>query len=151
MNRLDIAQPDYAAEAFDGKAFRRARIVTFDPRCSKTAGLCDEWVPIRPGTDAVVALAMTRYLLDMGWADHAAIEKYSNLTADILAEELKPYTLEYAEKISDVPARTIRRLAREFGESNGGCILTGAGTNGHSNGFETERARGCQSAPVPMR
>ena len=135
-----VSQPDYAAEALDGMQMRRARIVTFDPRCSKTAGLCDEWVPIRPGTDAVVALAMTRYLLEMGWADKAAIEQYSNLTADILSKELEAYTLEYAAEISDVPADTIRRIAREFGESNGGCILTGAGTNGHSNGYNTERA-----------
>jgi anaerobic selenocysteine-containing dehydrogenase len=135
-----VSHPNYAAEAFDGKFLRRARIITFDPRCSKTAGLCDEWVPIRPGTDAVVALAMVRYLLDMGWADKVAIEKYSNLTADILTEELKTYTLEHAEKVSDVPAKTIRRIAREFGESGGGCILTGAGTNGHSNGYDTERA-----------
>jgi anaerobic selenocysteine-containing dehydrogenase len=135
-----VSHPNYAAEALDGKFLRRAKIVTFDPRCSKTAGLCDEWVPILPGTDAVVALAMVRYLLDMGWADNAAIEKYSNLTADGLKEELKTYTLEHASKISGVPAKTIRRIAREFGESHGGCILTGAGTNGHSNGVETERA-----------
>ncbi len=135
-----VSHPNYAAEAQDGRQLRRARIVTFDPRCTKTAGLCDEWIPIRPGTDAVVALAMVRYLLDMGWADTAAIEQYSNLTADALSEELKPYTLEYAAKISDVPAKTIRRIAREFGDSEGGCILTGAETNGHSNGYETERA-----------
>jgi anaerobic selenocysteine-containing dehydrogenase len=135
-----VSFPDYAAEAFDGKHLRRARIITFDPRCSKTAGLCDEWVPVRPGTDGVVALAMARYLLEMGWADEAAIEKYSNLNTDILAEELKAYSLEYAAKISDVPAETIRRIAREFGESGSGCILTGAGTNGHSNGYDTERA-----------
>ncbi len=135
-----VSQPDYAAEALDGRFFRRARIVSFDPRCSKTAGLSDEWVQVRPGTDGVVALAMTRYLLEKGWADEAAIERLSNLSAVRLYQELKPYTLEYAAEVSGVPALTIRRIAREFAESERGCILTGAGTSGHANGYDTERA-----------
>jgi anaerobic selenocysteine-containing dehydrogenase len=135
-----VTLPDYAAEALDGRFLRRARIVTFDPRCSKTAGLSDEWVQVRPGTDGVVALAMTRYLLERGWADKAAIERLSNLSAASLTETLKPYTLKHAAKISGVPALTIRRVAREFAESGRGCILTGAGTSGHANGYDTERA-----------
>ncbi|GMQ88917.1 MAG: molybdopterin-dependent oxidoreductase [Gammaproteobacteria bacterium] len=135
-----VSYPDYAAEALDARMYRRARIVTFDPRCSKTAGLSDEWVQVRPGTDGVVALAMTRYLLKKGWADEAAIERLSNLSAARLAQELEPYTLEYAAEISGVPALTIRRIAREFAESQRGCTLTGAGTSGHTNGYDTERA-----------
>lgn len=135
-----VSLPDYAADAVDGKLFRRARIVTFDPRCSKTAGLSDEWVEVRPGTDGVVALAMTRYLLDSGWADRAAVERFSNLSAARLERELKPYTLEHAAEVSGVPALTIRRIAQEFAESGRGCVMTGAGTSGHANGYETERA-----------
>ncbi|MDT8375899.1 MAG: molybdopterin-dependent oxidoreductase [Mariprofundaceae bacterium] len=135
-----VSHPDYAAEALDGRHLRRARIITFDPRCSKTAGLSDEWVPVRPGTDGVVALAMVRYLLEMGWADRAAIKRFSSFSAESLAKELTKYTLDYAAKISGVPAETIRRIAREFGDSEGGCILTGAGISGHANGYHTEQA-----------
>jgi len=135
-----VTRPDYAAEALDGKMFRRARIVTFDPRCSKTAGLSDEWVPVRPGTDGVAALAMARYLLQQGWADTAAIERHSNLTAAGLIEALAPYTLEHAEEICGVPALTLRNIARQFAESGRGCIITGSGINGHANAFDTERA-----------
>ena len=135
-----VSLPDYAAEALDGRFLRRARIVTFDPRCSKTAGLSDQWVPVRPGTDGVVALAMTRYLLESGWADGAAVERLSNLSTARLGRELEPYTLEYAAQVSGVPASIIRRVAREFAESERGCTLTGAGTSGHANGYDTERA-----------
>jgi anaerobic selenocysteine-containing dehydrogenase len=135
-----VSHPDYAAEAFDGRHFRRARIITFDPRCSKTAGLSDEWVPVKPGTDGVVALAMARYLLEMGWADKAAIKRLSNFTAESLTGDLSQYTLDYAAEISGVPAKTIRRIAREFGDSEGGCIVTGAGISGHTNGYSTEQA-----------
>ena len=135
-----VTMPDYAAEAMDGRMFRRAKIVTFDPRCSKTAGLSDQWVPVRPGTDGLVALAMARYLLERRWANRAAIERLSNLTVERLEQELKPYTLKHAEEISGVPALTIRRIAREFAESGRGCIFSGSGTSGHVNGFDTERA-----------
>lgn len=135
-----VSRPDYAAEALDGKMFRRARIVTFDPRCSKTAGLSDEWVPVRPGTDGVVALAMVHYLLEQGWADEAAIQRFSNLTAAGLIQELSPYTLEHAAEVSGVPALTLRSIARQFAESGRGCIITGSGTSSHANAFDTERA-----------
>ncbi len=135
-----VSHPDYAAEALDGRHLRRARIVTFDPRCSKTAGLSDEWVPLKPGSDGAVALAMVRYLLEMGWVNKASIEQFSNLTAERLASELNTYTLDYAAGVSGVPAETIRRIAREFGESGRGCVLSGAGISGHTNGFHSEQA-----------
>lgn len=135
-----VTQPDYAAEAVDGRLYRRAKIVTFDPRCSKTAGLSDQWVPLRPGTDGVVALAMANYLLQEGLANEAAIAQFSNLSVDDLSKELKQYTLEHAAGLSGVDALTIRDIARQFAESARGCIITGAGTSGHTNGYETERA-----------
>ncbi|VAX04501.1 hypothetical protein MNBD_GAMMA20-2372 [hydrothermal vent metagenome] len=135
-----VSRPDYAAEAMDGKMLRRAKIVTFDPRCSKTAGLSDEWIPVRPGTDGVVALAMAHYLLQQGRADTAAIERFSNLTATGLLQELTPYTLEHAAEISGVPALTLRDIARRFSESSRACIITGSGISRHANAFDTERA-----------
>ncbi|OGT19850.1 MAG: hypothetical protein A2V90_05370 [Gammaproteobacteria bacterium RBG_16_57_12] len=135
-----VTYPDYAAEALDGRMFRRAKIVTFDPRCTKTAGLSDDWVPVRPGSDGFVALAMVNYLLQQGWANQAAIKRMSNLSAEQLIRELKDYTLERAEEISGVPALTIRSIARQFAESGQGCVISGAGISGHTNAFDAERA-----------
>ncbi len=135
-----VTHPYYAAEAMDGRVFNRAKIVSFDPRCSKTAGLSDEWVPVKPGSDGVVALAMVRYLLEQGLADTRAIKTYSDLTVEMLRREVTKYTWEYAEEMCGVPWRNLRRIARKFAESGRGCIVTGAGTNGHANGFDTERA-----------
>ncbi|MBI4284301.1 MAG: molybdopterin-dependent oxidoreductase [Chloroflexi bacterium] len=69
----------------------------------------------------------------------------------LLKEHLKQYTPEWAESISTVPAGTVRRVAREFGENAniGGCITIDGvtlpyrpvaaiqfrGGSGHSNGF----------------
>jgi len=135
-----VTYPDYAAEAMDGRVVRRAKIVSFDPRCSKTAGLSDDWLAVRPGTDGVVALAMVRYLLKKGWVNRAAIRKYSNLDIATLEKAVDKYTLEHAGEVSGVDALRIRRVAREFHESRRGCIVIGAGVSAHTNGFDTVRA-----------
>jgi len=135
-----VTHPYFAAEAMDGRDLRRARIVTFDPRCSKTAGLSDEWVALRPGTDGMVALAMVRYLLKMNWADREAVSRYSNYSVAALEKAVDQYSLAKAAKVSGLSEKQIRRIAREFAESGRGCIFTGAGVSGHSNGFVTEQA-----------
>ncbi len=43
---------------------RGGKMVTVDPRCSKTAGKSHRWVPIKPGTDAAFALGMARWIID---------------------------------------------------------------------------------------
>lgn len=43
---------------------RGARLVAIDPRFTVTASRADEWVPIRPGTDAALALGMLHVVLD---------------------------------------------------------------------------------------
>ena len=39
---------------------RRGKLVQFESRMSSTAGKADEWIPLRPGTEAMVALAIGR-------------------------------------------------------------------------------------------
>ena len=46
-----------------------AYIITIDPRFSPTASKSDQWVPIKPGTDAALALGMTQTILSEKWYD----------------------------------------------------------------------------------
>ena len=46
-----------------------ARLVTIDPRFSLTASKSDAWLPIRPGTDLFLALAMLRTIIENDWMD----------------------------------------------------------------------------------
>jgi anaerobic selenocysteine-containing dehydrogenase len=60
-----------------------AKIVTFDVRLSNTAAKSDEWIPIRPGTDLAVTLAMTNVVLNerlngKPLYDEAFINKWTN-------------------------------------------------------------------------
>jgi thiosulfate reductase/polysulfide reductase chain A len=90
-----------------------AKVVVFDPRLSVTAAKSDEWIPIKPGTDLAVALAMINVIVNEGLYDKTFVNDYCT-GLDKLREGVKQYTPEWAAAISEVPATTISRIAREF-------------------------------------
>ncbi|MGB9627552.1 MAG: molybdopterin-containing oxidoreductase family protein [Thermodesulfobacteriota bacterium] len=121
------------------KVQRKAKLVTFDVRLSHTAGNSDEWFPITPGTDGVVALAMAHVIVNDNLHDKDFIQKWTNLHPHELAKHLSPYTPENAQKISGVHASDIERIAREFAISRPSVAISGRGVSGHFNGVYNER------------
>ena len=119
---------------------RGAKLITFDPRLSRTAGKSDEWFPLRPGTDAVVALAMANAIVQLGLYDREFLERHSNWRLEKLVEHLQAYTPERAEQISGVKAAHIRRIAIEFATNHPALVLTGGGLSQQTNGVQNERA-----------
>ncbi|MBU2550421.1 MAG: molybdopterin-dependent oxidoreductase [Proteobacteria bacterium] len=99
---------------------RGARVIAVDPRYTdSTAAFADQWVPIRPGTDAAVMLAMAYVIIQENLHDQDFIDSY---TAGF--EKFKEYVLglkdgvaktpQWAEAISGVQATTITDLARAY-------------------------------------
>jgi anaerobic selenocysteine-containing dehydrogenase len=133
-------------------ADRNVRMVTFDVRLSITAAKSSEWVPIKPGTDLAVALAMSNLIMEEGLyrTDGEAFMKFCRMTSNVdatteekvaaLKDHLAQYTPEWAEKISGVPADKIRSIAREFALARPGCLMSYRGAVAHYYGAETERA-----------
>src|SRR5215217_6058692 len=56
---------------------RGARIIAIDPIRTRTAAQCDEWLPIRPGTDAALALGMMHLIVREGLEDRDYLERYT--------------------------------------------------------------------------
>lgn len=138
--------PAHAASVADGRAERHAKLVTFDPRMSMTAGLSDEWVPVLPGTDGLVALAMANVIMQEGLADTAFINAWTNVSADKLAKHLSQFTPEMAEKESGIKADVIKRIAIEFATEKPATVFSHCGASSHTNGTDTERA--CMLLPI---
>jgi sulfite dehydrogenase (quinone) subunit SoeA len=57
---------------------RGAKFVSVNPVRTGYSAIADEWVPIRPGTDGLLALAIVHELLKNDWIDHAYLTKYTN-------------------------------------------------------------------------
>jgi thiosulfate reductase/polysulfide reductase chain A len=97
-----------------------AKVVHFSPNYTATSRLANEWFPIRPGTDLAVALAMIHVIVGENLYDREFVQNYTNFPqyeSEIRAH-FAPYTPEWAEGESGVPAVEIRRIAREFAASS---------------------------------
>src|SRR3954463_15797353 len=115
---------------------RGGRVVVVDPRRSRTAELADEWVPIRPGTDALLLFAMVHVLVEEGLVSLGRlaemVEGLDELTA--LAQDFTPETVAGA---CGVDADVIRRLARELAAAERGCVYGRIGTTAQAFGTVT--------------
>ena len=54
-----------------------ARVVAIDPRFTPTAAQCDEWIPIRPGTDTALALGMMQVIIQEGLHDRGFMARHT--------------------------------------------------------------------------
>ncbi len=118
---------------------RGAKLVVVDPSFTETAQKADEWIPVKPGTDGALALAMCKAIIDEGLHDADFVREHCE-GFDGFRDHLNEngYTPEWAEGICGIDADTIRRLAREFATTKPAmsAIFKGSGyyTNGHDAG-----------------
>jgi anaerobic selenocysteine-containing dehydrogenase len=138
-NILETALP-LAQRLTDGVVNNRLKLVTFDVRMSHTAGRSDDWYPVFPGTDGVVALAMANVIMQADLADTGFIDEWTNRSAEGLKQELEPYTPEKAEQASGVPASVIKKVAIEFAKSKPATVVSHNGISWHQNNIDGEMA-----------
>jgi thiosulfate reductase/polysulfide reductase chain A len=124
-------------------------LVTFDVRLSNTAAQSDEWLPIFPGTDGLVALAIGHVILRDHLQDTEFIEQWTNASLEEWRAHYLPYTPEWAEQESGVPAWKIEEVAHTFaGAAPKATTITNRGAHAHENGFYNEWAILCLNALI---
>ncbi|MCX2942853.1 dimethyl sulfoxide reductase subunit A [Rahnella perminowiae] len=136
-----------------------ARMIVIDPRYTDTAaGREDEWIPIRPGTDAALVAGLAHVLITEDRVDQDFLDSYcvgydektlpaeapanSHYKAYILGqgEDATAKTPEWASRITGIPADRIIKLAREIGQAKPAYISQGWGPQRQANGELTSRA-----------
>jgi cysteine desulfurase NifS len=130
---LDMYRLEAAAE-------RGARVVVIDPRRTETVRRTGaEWVPIRPGTDGALALAILQVMIEEELHDEDFAENWCHGF-----EELKTYVQhfrpEVVEGITGVPADTIRDLAWRITSATGACPVMYTGLEYSDSGIQAIRA-----------
>ena len=124
-----------------------ARILGIDPIRTRTMEQCDEWLAIRPGTDAALALAMMHVVFDEGLEDPDYLERYT-LGADELRQRVLEYPPERVAPITGLPAERIRELGREYGRARAAFIRVNYGLQRHFGGGMAVRTIACLPAVV---
>ena len=116
-----------------------AKLVVVDPRFTETASKADTYLPIIPGTDAALLLAMIRTIISEGLHDVEFVEKYT-IGFERLMEHVQKYTPEYAEEITGIPNERIVEVARQFATAKPACLDRREGVLHHANSTHTLRA-----------
>ncbi|MDB9823435.1 molybdopterin-dependent oxidoreductase [Deltaproteobacteria bacterium] len=126
------SQPFYSGPTSSGpknliKAKQRgAKIIAIKPSVEPDVGMADIWVPIRPGTDAALGLAMLNVVINEDLIDKDFVEKYC-YGYDKLAEHIQKYTPEWGEKITGITSSQIKEITRMYATAKGACIQLGNG------------------------
>jgi anaerobic selenocysteine-containing dehydrogenase len=105
---------------------RGGRVVVVDPRRTETARAF-EHVAIRPDADAFLLLSLLHVIFDEGLEDARAISRQST-GVDVLREAAAPYPPEATEARTGVPAKAVRRLARDLAEAGGAAVYGRTGS-----------------------
>ena len=124
-----------------------AKVVVIDPVRTRTAKQADWHIPIRPGTDAALALGMMNVIIAQNLVDHDYIDKYT-LGFDELKVRAAEFPLERAEEITGVPAGDIQKLAREYATTQPSAIRQGVALERTAGGGDAIRAITCLPALV---
>jgi anaerobic selenocysteine-containing dehydrogenase len=125
----------------------RAKVVVVDPRYSVTALRSDQWLPITPGTDGALAMAIANVIIEEGLYDSDFIAK-NTLGLQEYAEAARQYSPEAAADITGIPAGTIRQIAREFATTKPAIAWRGRGATAWPGGTYTSYAIFCLNALV---
>ena len=124
----------------EAAAKRGADIVVIDPRHTETARRTGaQWVPIRPGTDGALALGMIEVMLDEELYDEDFAENWCH-GFDALRTYVQHFRPEVVERITGVPADTIRTLARRICNATGACPVMYTGLEYSNSGIQAIRA-----------
>ncbi len=113
--------------------------IAIDPRKSETAERCKMWLPLRPGTDDALALAMIHTIIHEDLYDHEFVESWTS-GFDELREHVREFSADWAAPITGVPAEDIRAAARRYAMAKPGVIEWGVAIEQTPNSLQTIRA-----------
>ncbi len=107
---------------------RGAKIVAIKPTMEPDVAMADLWVPIRPGTDAALALSMLNVVINENLYDAAFVAEWCHGFEE-LKSHIQKFPPEWAEPITGLPSNQIKEVARMYATAKSAAIDAG-------NGFE---------------
>ncbi len=139
---------------------RGGKIINIDYRLNETSsGHPDEWLPIRPGTDAALCSAIAHEWIandqvDKDFLSTSCVGYDEDTMPESAKGQNKSYkdyimgtgydkvekTPEWAAPITGIPAEKIREVAADIAAAEAPFICQGWGSQRHSNGEDTTRA-----------
>ena len=112
-----------------------AKLYVIDPRRTSSARWADVWLGLDVGSDIALANAMGREIIAADLVNRRFVERATE-SFDAYKEAVQSYTLEYAEKITGVPAGVIRELAHSYARADRAQLCWTLGITEHHNAVD---------------
>ena len=122
-----------------------APVIAIDPLRTRTAAQCDEWIAIRPGTDAALALGMMHVLFAEQLEDRDFLARHTLGEAQV-RERAREYPPSRVAQITGIPEARIIELARQYGRARAAFIRVNYGLQRHRGGGMAVRTIACLPA-----
>jgi molybdopterin-containing oxidoreductase family iron-sulfur binding subunit len=127
LSPTEYARKFSHSHSYNNKAM--GKLVQVEPRVSLTGANADEWVAIKPGTEAFLALGIANVIISEGLVPNSEAGKLKGLLAN--------YPPDKVSSITDVPEETIKRIAKEFVELGPSLAIGGGAATTSSNATQT--------------
>ena len=114
---------------------RGARLFVVDPRRTSSAEWADGWLGLDVGSDIALANAVAREIIAAGLQHREFIDR-ATTGFEAYRAAVEPYTLEYAERETGVPAAAIRELAHAYAKADRAMICWTLGITEHHNAVD---------------
>jgi anaerobic selenocysteine-containing dehydrogenase len=135
-----LTSPDGELSTFVKKALKNgAQGIAVDPRRSETAARCRLWLPIRPGTDAALALAMIHCIIYDDLYDHDFVHAHT-VGFERLKAHIKPFSPAWAEPVTGVSTDLIVEAARRYALDKPSVLEWGVAVEQTPHCLQTVRA-----------
>ncbi len=122
-----------------------APVICIDPIRTRTAAQSDEWIAIRPGTDAALALGMMHVLFAEGLEDADYLARYT-LGEAALRARVAEWTPARTAATTGLDDAVIVDLARRYGRARAAFVRINYGLQRHAGGGMAVRTIACLPA-----
>ena len=120
-------------------AYREVPIIVVNPKRIDLCRWATVFLQLRPGTDVALVMGMMRVIVDEGLLDREFIEQRCE-NFDEFAQSLRDFDLDFAARVTGVPADKIAQAARLYAAHKPASILYCLGITEHSHGTDNVMA-----------
>lgn len=111
----------------------RAQLVQIEPIASTTASLADQWLPVKPGTEGILALGLAQIMIDKGWVKQDYVQSKTSGLGDLREFLNNQYSPEQVARETELPKETLIQLAKAFSSAQQPLAVWGRGKGKHQS------------------
>jgi formate dehydrogenase major subunit len=131
--------PVIASRIKSARKLRGQKLLVVDVRKHEMARRADLFLRPKSSTDVAWASAIARYLFDQDLVDSEFLAQRVN-GVDEYRQALEPFTLEFAERVTQIPQQQLIEAAQMIAQAKSVCLLWAMGITQHSHGSDASTA-----------